>query len=267
MIELKIFNSVEAIADYTFNLLKQTAAAAGSAKTGTAALSFGSTYDAIFRRWNELYSAGSSGKGQTDSNPEKLPAFFPADERLVDITQPGSNWGSVRKSFLDNCGTEDDRSRWAADASAYRQMLEGLISDHLPVFDLIFLGIGPDGHTASLFPASCPVSDEASWNEMVLETTAPFTPPDRLTLGPEVIASAKRLVVTVTGAGKADIFNQLMTEIQDIETAKNGSTGKMLPPVRIIARRLELGLKTEIICDEPAAEKLSQATTRYKVGL
>ena len=242
MVDLKIFNSVDKISEYTFGML---------IKAGNTALSFGSTYDAIFRRWKELYLQKTSA----DSGAPAMPSFFPADERLVDFDDPGSNWGTAWKTFLSDCGTAADKLRWASDIKTYGSFLRGYFGTETaerPVFDLIFLGIGPDGHTASLFPGDCPVSGEPEWFETVLRTKAPFTPPNRLTLGPEVIASAERLVIVVTGVGKSEIFSRMYGEII------SGGNEKPLPPVRIIKRREELKLDTEILCDNPAAEKLGK---------
>ncbi|MDC7225767.1 MAG: 6-phosphogluconolactonase [Spirochaetales bacterium] len=250
MINLKLFDDVDAIASYTYELL--TAAGMGAGNPA-AALSFGSTYNAVFSRWAKLHA-------EAGTRTPQLPALFPADERLVDISHDGSNWGTARKLFIDECGNSADREHWASDAAAYNRMLQEHFSEQtagkndetpqLPVFDLIFLGMGPDGHTASLFPGSCPQPHDIEWNSTVLETTAPFNPPNRLTLGPEVIASAGKLVMTVTGAGKAGIFRRLLDEL-------NGKPGaELLPPARIILRRSELELKTEIICDKDAASEM-----------
>lgn len=309
MIELKIFNDREQIAAYTYRLLVGTVRerAVGTAGHNTftgpsAALSFGSTYEPIFRSWADYYSEGlySEGSysnrldtgrkepaertGQTgQTGPEippgpRLPRFFPADERVVPFEHPGSNWGAAWKSFLSVCGTKQDRAHWASDARTYRQFLTrqfglpGLAADRpvngpdrddgdssfgsdsgWPVFDLIFLGLGPDGHTASLFPGDCPNEGEPGWNDLVLETTAPFAPFSRLTLGPEVIARAGRLVLTVTGAGKAEIFSRFLNELGRAVT--EGSSSNMLPPARIIRRRTALGLDTEILCDTDASSR------------
>ena len=248
MIKLRIFESAEDIADYIFGLLHNTA-------NGSAALSFGSTYDGIFRRWKVLFDTASAG----DAGQPGLPAFFPADERGVALSDSGSNWGTARKIFLDHCGTDADKERWASDADAYRAMLVDFFGEAAPVFDIILLGLGPDGHTASLFPGDCPSEGEPDWIEPVLETTTPFTPPDRLTLGPEVIASASGLILTVTGEAKAEVFNRLLNELKE-------SPEKPLPPARIIKRREKLNLETNIFCDSEAAGKLDSSLINYFGG-
>ena len=77
----------------------------------------------------------------------------------------------------------------------------------LPTFDVIFLGIGDDGHTASLFPGG-----EYLLNSLdaVLETIAPKPPFRRLSLGPAVIRSAKRIVSVLAGRGKESIAARIL---------------------------------------------------------
>ncbi len=242
MINLEIFSGIEEIADYEFALL---------AKAETAALSFGSTYEDIFKRWKVLYLNGLK-PGISPETP--MPAFFPADERLVGFDHPGSNWGSAWNSFLSVCGKAEDRKRWASDAEIYRSFINeffNLTGSKLPLFDLVFLGIGPDGHTASLFPANCPAEHDADWFELVLKTVSPFNPKDRLSLGPAVISQSKKLVLTVTGTSKAGIFNRLLTEIN---SRGKDPKEEFLPPARIIRNRESLGLDTLIICDRQAKQ-------------
>ncbi len=254
MIRLSVLDSIEEIAAMTYGFLTE----AGS---GSAALSFGSTYEEIFRIWKDLHKASPK--------PDKeLPAFFPADERKVGFDDKASNWGSAWNSFLSPCGSRDDRTRWASDAETYRGFIgdffgrigkpaESAAGDNIPAFNLIFLGMGPDGHTASLFPGDCPDEDSPEWFSTVLETVGPFDPPERLTLGPEVIAKAARLVLTVTGGGKAAVFNRFTKELSG--ALETGDSAGLLPPVRILRRRADLGLDTEIICDRAAAASLDAA--------
>ena len=265
MISLSVFESSDDIAVYTFRLLTEAARAAGKIPAA-AALSFGSTYEGIFKGWKNLYLNGI--RPEVPPKPE-MPAFFPADERRVGFDNPGSNWGTAWKTFLSVCGDEDDRIRWASDAGTYREFINEYFNlpkgepdrknraDLLLVFNLTFLGLGPDGHTASLFPGDCPEEDESGWYAPVLETKAPFDPPDRLTLGPEAIARSERLILTVTGGGKARIFRNFINELAEAKS-KNDSRG-LLPPVRIIRKRKSLGMTTEVLCDRAASAAIDHS--------
>jgi 6-phosphogluconolactonase len=84
------------------------------------------------------------------------------------------------------------------DRDAAARAYEALLPDAL---DILVLGIGDDGHTASLFPGS-PALSEAE--RRVVPVTGPKPPPERLTLTPPMILGAARRVVLASGAGKAE---------------------------------------------------------------
>jgi 6-phosphogluconolactonase len=81
--------------------------------------------------------------------------------------------------------------------------------DAAPEFDLQLLGLGPEGHTASLFPGSPALEENQRW---VLPVTAPATPPQRLTLTPVVLNRGRNTTFLVAGKDKREIIATLRNE-------------------------------------------------------
>lgn len=237
MIELKVLESVLDISDFTYKRLLSV----GS--SGSVALSFGSTYSSIFKDWKKMIFTCS-----------KLPAFFPVDERMVYIDDPESNWGTFTRLFLADCEKDSDFKRHPTTVEDYKEILSAYFPG-FPVFDITFLGLGSDGHTASLFPDTCPDQHDNDWNAKVLQTLAPSYPAKRLSLGPELIASSKQLIMVVTGKAKTPILEKFLLQLSNMGSSP--TTASLLPPVRIIRRREALSLNTLVIVDTDAAINLS----------
>lgn len=131
---------------------------------------------------------------------DRVQVYF-GDERAVPPDSPDSNFGAARESLLSHLPIpaerifrmEAERADREVAAMEYGRLLP-------PRLDVLILGMGPDGHTASLFPGS-PALDERE--RRVVAVIAPKPPPARLTITPPVIAAAVRTVVLVTGADKA----------------------------------------------------------------
>ena len=130
---------------------------------------------------------------------ENVEVFF-GDERWVPIHDPDSNEGMARIAFLDEVEPRAIRSmRNAGDtpptaADRYDQLLRGA-----PPIGLVHLGLGPDGHTASLFPGS-PALEER--DRFVVATGDDQHPHQRLTVTLPALARASLVVFTVAGAEK-----------------------------------------------------------------
>ena len=130
------------------------------------------------------------------------------DERAVPPTDPASNYRMARETLLDRVGLPAERvHRMEADApdlDAAAARYAVLLPDRL---DVLVLGMGPDGHTASLFPRS-PVLRETQ--KKVAAAQGPVAPFRRLTITPPVIAAARRVAVITTGAAKAPIVARVL---------------------------------------------------------
>jgi len=154
---------------------------------------------------------------------EKIPwdrvHWFIGDERFVPETDPLSNIAMARRLFLDRRAPREnvhavptDVGDLEAAARAYESDLRGFHgADQLdasrPLFDVVLLGVGPDGHVASLFPGA-PQSDGDRW--VIGATTAnvaPFVP--RITLTRRALASCRQMMFLVSGAAKQAIFAQI----------------------------------------------------------
>jgi 6-phosphogluconolactonase len=86
-----------------------------------------------------------------------------------------------------------------------------LVASTLPVLDLVALGIGPDGHVASLFPGA-PTLDAGGQAICLGVTNSPKPPPERITLSLPVLRAARRCLLLATGAGKADAIAAALAE-------------------------------------------------------
>jgi 6-phosphogluconolactonase len=127
--------------------------------------------------------------------------FF-GDERAVSPDHPDSNYRMAKDSLLDRVQIPPSQvHRMQAenpDRDAAARAYERLLPESL---DVLVLGIGEDGHTASLFPGADALSESA---RRVVPVIGPKPPPERLTLTPPEIQRAAQRVVLASGAGKAD---------------------------------------------------------------
>jgi 6-phosphogluconolactonase len=150
--------------------------------------------------------------------PWRRVRLYWGDERCVPPDDSASNYGMARDAFLKHVPlSEANVYRLQGEAEperaalAYEKELRGLAAlerprSELPVFDLVLLGLGPDGHTASLFPHSDALAVE---ERFCVATEAPDGSP-RLTLTYPVINAARRVWFLVSGRAKAGMVAEVL---------------------------------------------------------
>lgn len=123
------------------------------------------------------------------------------DERCVAPTDPESNYRMAREALLDRVAPANVH-RMPAELGAEEAAGEyDRLLARLGLLDLVLLGVGPDGHTASLFPGRRELNADG-WAVAVHD--APKPPPDRVSLTLGTLQAAHRVLVLATGADKAD---------------------------------------------------------------
>ncbi len=135
-------------------------------------------------------------------------SLFFADERAVPPDDPQSNFRLARRTLLAHAPLPDDRvHRMPADRSDLNKAAEDYATCLPDRLDLIVLGIGADGHTASLFPDEPPVEER---KRRVMPAVGPQPPRRRLTMTPPVLESARQLVVLAVGSEKSKAVGEAL---------------------------------------------------------
>lgn len=174
-------------------------------------------------RFSIVLSGGSTPRrlyqilSQMPELPWEQTHVFWGDERLVPPDDPGSNYGQAKAVLLDCVPIPPEnihrmKGELAPDTAVadYTAQLRQFTPGQLwPRFDLVLLGMGSDGHTASLFPG--PVS-EAERTQPVIAVTAHYDgrPAQRITLTPLVFNDAAHILFLVTGADKTDALTAVL---------------------------------------------------------
>jgi len=146
----------------------------------------------------------------------KLVDIFWIDERFVPPDSPDSNYRMAHEVLLSHIqipARQDyrmpaDTPRLDAASLTYNgEMQRVLGTNGIPNFDLIQLGMGPEGHTASLFPHQPSLHET---ERLVIPVSVPKPPPDRLTFTPPILNAARNVLFLVTGADKADALHAVL---------------------------------------------------------
>lgn len=196
--------AAEACGDVTLKLLAQAKLDRG---TATLAVSGGTTPKIMFRHMAKFGFDWSGVK------------LFQVDERCVPIDDSQSNYRMIRESLLEPAGIREEqfcrvRTELPPVEAAldYAAEIRRLLGDS-PVFDVIQRGMGPDAHTASLFPGEALIADRtgiaaAVWVEKFKQ--------HRVTLLPGVLERARHTLCLATGAEKAEALRAVLRGPQDL---------------------------------------------------
>lgn len=139
------------------------------------------------------------------------------DERCVPTNHPDSNWYQISQALLDRVPIKDSNKlrppyelSAEAAAEAYQTDITKLATntDGIPRFDVLWLGLGEDGHTLSLFPAHAGLKNTEPL--VIAVHDSPKPPPDRITLSLKALRNVTNCTVMSAGSSKADIIAKVM---------------------------------------------------------
>ena len=204
--ELNKYNNKEqmslATAAYTSNLIRQKIS---NGVTFTIALSGGSSPV----RFYELLAEEEIDWPRVN--------IFLVDERKVPDDHLHSNFRMINKAILTKIDIPDTNvfslkteiisvSECAAE---YEARIRKVFGDNYPVFDLVVLGVGPDGHTASIFPGEDHTREQ---DRIFIQATSPaqFDVPERLTMTLSLINSADNRIFVISGEGKRAMVQRVL---------------------------------------------------------
>ncbi len=204
---VKIFSDGKELANYTVKILDEKIKNKKDASKITVALSGGSTPKKIFNYFANDY------KDKINWNNIK---FFFGDERCVPPNNVESNFKMANENLFKplKISTENifrirGEESPANEIKRYEEVLkkELLKKDNIPQFDIVFLGIGKDGHTASIFPNQIELFKSKNFCEVAIH---PVSKQKRITITGSIINNAKAVVFIVLGTGKSKIIQELL---------------------------------------------------------
>lgn len=213
MNNIQVFADAEAVSRAAADLFTGLARSAAAQGRCSVSLSGGSTPKRVF----ELLAQPP----WRDQVPWQSVHMFWGDERCVPADDPRSNYRMTRLALLDHVPIPADQvhpidgampPRRAADE--YEQLLRQFFGQQAPRFDFVMLGLGENGHTASLFPGTPVLHETERWAAEVYVAEQDM---DRVTLTTPLFNQAKTTAFLVTGAGKAAVLHEVIEGKSDPE--------------------------------------------------
>jgi len=207
--EIVVFPTIAKLAEFVAGLLNTLIAETADGEYLTLALSGGSTPKQIFRY--------ITSHDTIKTRWEKV-RFFWVDERCVPAEDDESNYKMTRQNLLENLAVpegnifrihgENDPEK---EAVRYSSIIAGNVpvENNWPRFDILLLGLGEDGHTASIFPGNTALFQSSKICEVA---THPKSGQQRITLTGPVINNASHVIFMVTGPGKASVVAKILQD-------------------------------------------------------
>jgi 6-phosphogluconolactonase len=136
-----------------------------------------------------------------------------ADERWVDLSSEDSNEGMLRETLL--CGAASQAmfvplKNTAESASEGKEMCHETLADMSDPFDLVILGMGEDGHTASLFPGVSGPALDSNSVELCAAIVPPKAPHERMTLTARALLDSRKIVLHIVGEKKQQVYKDAL---------------------------------------------------------
>jgi len=209
--QLRVFANLEELSDHAANLFVSTAHEAVKTESRfTVCLSGGSTP-------RRLYAQLAQDPIRNQVPWQQVHIFW-GDERCVSLSSPDNHFAMTSELLLNKVpipaenihrmlGESPDPETAAKEYDAELSRFFRLGPSEFPRFDLVFLGMGDDGHTASLYPGTPGLQERG---RLVVAQYVPQRENYRLTLTFPVINSARRVVFLVAGAEKADALHHVL---------------------------------------------------------
>lgn len=207
----RVFSDIDALSRAALEeVFRVTNGAVATNGRCTISLSGGHTPERMFGLWaQDSYRAVF---------PWERVHFFWGDDRYVPYTDQLSNYGAAKKLLFDKLPANTpfhvnpmptENADPAEAAKTYASVMRKFFGTEPPAFDVQLLGLGGEGHTASLFPNNRALDEEEAW---VLPVTVPATPPHRLTMTYPVINQARNTYFLVSGESKREILKAIAAE-------------------------------------------------------
>ncbi|KAG7211502.1 hypothetical protein KM043_010771 [Ampulex compressa] len=192
---------------------------------------------------DDIFKVGLSGGSIVQLLVQGLPSittdwskwrFFFCDERIVPFDNGDSTYGAYKADLIGKVPVTEDQfikidTNLSAEEAAkdyIKKMSVFFPPDSVPRFDVLLLGLGPDGHTCSLFPGHKLLEETSLWVCPINDSPKP--PSSRITFTFPVINNARKCIFAITGSSKAEIVKKILKDNESLPAARVQPTNGIL---------------------------------------